>query len=342
HLRNKLGAENLRVVTAPSTPQLAFARLMLPWTRARILSLHATDAGEWHGEAPASHPFHPLRQLLPDTELIALLTSPANTPGRVARMLLQLGLENDYLISVVECLETPQERVLADMAPASVAESRFADPNVVVLRRENGTAPRSRRPVLGLSDACFLPGGKGLITKREVRVLALSNLALRPDSVIWDLGAGSGSVGLEAARLVPRGWVWAMEKDADRVARIRRTRATLGIVNHTLSAGCAPEGLEEWPDPDGVFIGGSGGALPEILATCQDRLSPTGRLVINLATLENLALTLQLLRDRGWFWSLIQAQINHAAPILDLHRLVPDPPVWIVTAQRTHFDEEES
>src|SRR5690606_19387265 len=99
----------------------------------------------------------------------------------------------------------------------------------------------------------------GLITKLEVRAVSLARLALRADSLVWDIGAGAGSVGLEASRIAHRGHVWAIEKTPADAANARRNARRLRASNYSLLEGKAPAGLDAWPDPDAVFIGGSGG-----------------------------------------------------------------------------------
>lgn len=334
HLHHKLAAGSYQVLPAPSTPQLAFARLGLPWTDARFLSVHAGDGGEWESAPGPKHPLYPLYQGLKTADKLAVLTSPANTPGRLARMLLHLGLGDCYQMIVAERLETPEEKIHTESSLAQMADAEFANPNVVILRRHKRASPPLPDVVLGLADDAFFPEERspGMMTKREVRVLALANLALRPNSIVWDIGAGSGSVGLEAARLLSQGWVYAVEKEATRAQQIRQTAARLGITNYHLSTGRAPDGLEAWPDPDAVFMGGSDGALPELLSWIAPRLRPGGRLVTTLVTLENLSTALALLKEMGWSWHLTQVQISHTQPILAMHRLVPANPVWMVTA----------
>lgn len=334
HLHHKLAAGSYQVLPAPSTPQLAFARLGLPWTDARFLSVHARDGGEWESAPGPNHPLYALYQAVQTAEKLALLTSPANTPGRLARMLLHLGLGDCYHMTVAELLETPQEQLYTELSLEQIAQSEFANPNVVILRRHKTASVVLPEVLFGLADECFLPAGElsGLLTKREVRVLVLANLALRPDSIVWDIGAGSGSVGLEAARLLSHGWVYAVEKNAARVQQIQQTAARLRIANYHLLTGRAPVGLEVWPDPDAVFIGGSDGSLSELVCWVAARLRPGGRLVITLVTIENLSSVLVTLKEMGWSWQLTQVQISHAQPILAMHRLVPASPVWIITA----------
>ena len=154
-----------------------------------------------------------------------------------------------------------------------------------------------------------------------------------PSSIVWDIGAGSGSVGLEAARLCARGHVYAIEKNADDVAIAGRNRAGFGLSNHTLVHGKAPSGLEAWADPDAVFIGGSGGELAELIALCLARLKPGGWLVMNFVTIENLSAAVEALKTANTHWDVLQLQASRSKPILQMHRLAAENPVWIVCAQ---------
>ncbi|MBF0454527.1 MAG: precorrin-6y C5,15-methyltransferase (decarboxylating) subunit CbiE [Magnetococcales bacterium] len=337
YLNKKLPRGSIRVQENVSTLQIAFARLSLPWHNARLLSVHAKDGGEWSLDSSLDHPLYPLFQALQHAETIALLTSPANNPHRIARMLQQSGLEDHFLLTIAQQLTTPQEQVAADLSPSQALNTPFKEPNVVILQRIGKTEPHTaREPVLGIKDSRFLPHGQttGLITKQEIRAISLAALSLQPDSTLWDIGAGSGSVGLEAARLCPEGWVYAIEKNPGRLQTIRENQAKLQIANYQLLAGLAPQGLAEWPDPDAVFIGGSGGNLAELILLAQQRLTPKGRLVMNFITLENLNQALTTLKTSTMDWHVTQVQINRSKPILEMNRLVPESPVWIVTAHK--------
>ena len=156
-----------------------------------------------------------------------------------------------------------------------------------------------------------------------------------PDAVVWDIGAGSGSIGLEAARLAPLGHVYAIEKNADDAANARANAARFRASNYTLTDGKAPEHLADWPDPDAVFIGGSGGELAALIELILGRLKPGGRLVMNFVTLENLASATQALSAANVSWDVVQLQASRSQPILDMHRMAAQNPVWIVTAART-------
>lgn len=334
YLIGKLGSEACVVLPNVSTLQLAFARMGWAWQDAHIASVHSKDAGEW---SPGSTPEHGLYSLLQDVQrhtLLGIFTSPENTPARIARMLLAERLDADWRMSVVERLLQADERVVRDLTIADAAQQTFAEPNIVMLRR----ATVARGPVLlGLADESFeqRKPEKGLITKREVRAVSLARMQLRDDSVVWDIGAGSGAVGLEAARLCPRGHIYAIEKNTDDVAIAARNRERLRITNYSLLHAKAPQGMETWPDPDAVFIGGSGGELEELIALCLQRLKPDGWLVMNFVTLENQALALATLKACGAVWDVAMLQAARSQPILDMHRLAAENPVWIISAKKS-------
>jgi precorrin-6Y C5,15-methyltransferase (decarboxylating) len=337
YLARHLCVQALDIVPNLSTLQLACARIGLAWQDARIVSVHARDAGEWERGATPAHGLYPLAQAVREHDRLLVLTSPANSPDRIARLLLAEDLGDDFHMAVAENLLQADERVLADLAPAEAAVLPFAPLNVVLLWR-TAAAPRPVR--FGLADGDFAQRqpDKGLITKQEVRAVSLARMQLRSDSVVWDIGAGSGSVGLEAARLCPAGHVYAIEKNEADHAIAGRNHRAFGVSNYTLQLGKAPTMLDAWPDPDAVFIGGSGGELAELIALVVRRLRPDGHLVMNFVTLENLGTAiaaLQALESEGLAWDVVQLQAARSKPILHMHRMAAENPVWIVCAHRT-------
>lgn len=278
-LIDKLGREAVDVLPAPSTVQLAFARLKRPWADAVIASCHSADAGEWFVGATPTHGLYPALRAIARAPRVAVLTGPANTPARLARALITAGFEECTRISVVSRLCLPDEAVFADLSVTEAASMEFPEPNVAIVERTT----MERQPTFGLDDLEYIQRTpeKGLITKQEARALSLAKLRLAPDAVVWDIGAGSGSVGLEAARLAPLGHVWAIEKNPDDAANARANAARFRVGNYTLLDGKAPEHLADWPAPDAVFIGGSGGELAALIGLILNRLKPGGRLVMN-------------------------------------------------------------
>ncbi|QTD46834.1 precorrin-6y C5,15-methyltransferase (decarboxylating) subunit CbiE [Ottowia testudinis] len=333
YLANHLCLNALDILPNLSTLQLACARVGLAWQDARIVSIHAKDAGEWQRGAPPAHGLYALAQALRAHDSLLVLTSPANTPGRIARLLLAEGLGDGFQMAVAENLLQADERIWPQLSTEEAAKKDFADLNVVLLWR---VQPRPSPVLLGLHDAAYQQRQpeKGLITKQEVRAVSLARLQLRTNSVVWDIGAGSGSVGLEAARLCPAGHVFAIEKNEADFAIAQANHAAFGVSNYTLVQGKAPEHLDGWPDPEAVFIGGSGGELAELIALILRRLKPGGHLVMNFVTLENLSQATAALQAAGVAWDVLQLQAARSKPILHMHRMAAENPVWVVCAKK--------
>ena len=343
YLINKLGSEYCEVIPNVSTLQLAFSRLGLAWQDAVITSAHSKDAGEWSNEAGPEHGLYPVLQsvqnALQQKGLIALFTSPENTPDRIARMLVSAGLGELFTMSVAESLLTDGENIIRHLSLLDAADALFVNPNVVVLQR----ITENRFPLFGLADNAYAQRkpDKGLITKREVRAVSLARLQLHSSSVVWDIGAGSGSVGLEAARLCPAGFVYAIEKNPADFAIAEKNRKNMAVCNYRVQHAKAPELLATWPDPDAVFFGGSGGELAELIRLCLSRLKPGGWLVMNFVTLENLTQATQILKEQNTQWDVTQLQASRSQPILHMHRMAAENPVWIVCAQAQMQEQEQ-
>jgi precorrin-6Y C5,15-methyltransferase (decarboxylating) len=319
----------VRILPAPSTLQIACARWRTAWQDISIASCHTRDAGEWLPGATPAHGLYPLMRCIARKPRVFAFLGPENDAARLGRALLTAGYPEARL-SLASRLLGPDETIARRLSPAEVAERNFPHPCVALIERDTPIAAAG----LGRADADYLQRApeKGLITKQEVRLLSLAKLALRADAVLWDIGAGSGALGLEAAELAPLGHVWAIEKNPADAAIARANAARFRVSNYTLVEGRAPADLTDWPDPDAVFIGGSGGELAELIDLALDRLKAPGRLVMNFVTLENLATATTVLRQRGAVWDVVQLQANRSQPILALHRLSAQNPVWIVTA----------
>ena len=330
-LQSRLCIEAIEVIPNVSTLQLACARLGLPWQDMKFSSVHSKDAGDWVAGSDPSHGLYGLLRDIRQHDRLAVLTSPFNTPDRIARMLVAEGLADDFEMAVAERLCQPEERIVSGFGIQAATQMPFAELNVVLLWR---STLRKSEVLFGLPDASFAQRHpeKGLITKNEVRAVSLARMQLRSDSVVWDIGAGSGSVGLEAARLCRMGHVYAIEKNVDDCTNVLQNRLTMGLSNHTLVHGKAPEGLAAWADPDAVFIGGSGGELTELITLILQRLKPGGWLVMNFVTLENLSAAVEPAKALGAHWDVLQLQAARSKPILHMNRMAAENPVWIVCA----------
>ncbi|MFQ4142711.1 precorrin-6y C5,15-methyltransferase (decarboxylating) subunit CbiE [Chlorogloeopsis sp. ULAP02] len=309
-----------------SSVQLAFNRIQVPWQDARVISAHGRSVDEL------------VQALQQGVEKIAVLTDGKNTPGAIARLVESLNLPSQYRFWVCENLGGNDERIIEADNFASVQNQDFASLNVVILLRQEyfQKLDLEKLPHFGIPDDYFLSFSDrpGLMTKREVRTLVLAELTLRPGQVIWDIGAGTGSVSIEIARLFPTSKVYAIEKTTAGSSLIARNCERFQVQNVISIHGSAPEVLESLEGKcDRIFIGGSGGNLTAILDTCVSRLNPKGVIVLALATLEHLNTALLWFKAHSWEYQLLQVQLSRSVPIGQLTRFAPLNPVTIVNTK---------
>ncbi len=188
--------------------------------------------------------------------------------------------------------------------------------------------------LFGLPDDAFMPRrpGSNVITKRDVRAITLARLGLHAETIVWDIGSGTGSVAIEAAHLAKDGHVYAIECNAQALEAMKTNCHRLHAPNVSIIAGHAPQALHDLPDPDAVFIGGSGGTLIALLEVVRARLRPSGHLVVNLATIEHLSEAVDYLRQMAWMWECSMVNIAHTQKILDMTRFAAINPVFVLTA----------
>lgn len=313
YLAAEFGPEAFTVLPQVSSLQLAFARLGLPWDDAACVSLHG-------------RPLEELRPALATNSKLAVLTDGANNPAVIAAYLLEMGI-SERQIYLCQNLGLPEEKVDAVELETLSRMQDFSGLNILILLDD------SYRPShWGLADDEFQHRGRsaGLITKQEIRAVSLSHLRLSTESMVWDIGAGSGAVAIEAARLAYRGRVWAVEKDGAARAVIGGNIRRHCAWNVIVVAAEAPDCLAGLPDPDAVFIGGSGGRLDDIIAAAAARLHPGGRLVVNAVTLENMQRARQSVSAAGLRETTILLNVSRAAAVGRLTRLNPLSPVYII------------
>jgi precorrin-6B C5,15-methyltransferase / cobalt-precorrin-6B C5,C15-methyltransferase len=329
----ELPAESITFHPHLSSVQLAFSRVKVAWQDARVISAHGRSLEE-------------LTQALQQgSEKIAVLTDPVNTPQAIERLLLALNLPCSYQLWVCENLGGTDEQVRC-FQPNTMAGYSFAALNIVILLRVSDRSPVDLKhlPALGVPDRQFLsfPDRPGLITKREVRVLVLGELALQSNQTIWDIGAGTGSVSIEIARLFPSSRLYAIEQTAIGISLIQQNSQRFQVDNVTSIHGAAPAALQTLPPPDRIFIGGSSGQLTDILQTCSQRLHPAGTMVLALATLEHLTRALNWLESsQGWEYRLLQVQLSRSVPVAALTRFHPLNPVTLLTIERSHSPQSQ-
>jgi precorrin-6Y C5,15-methyltransferase (decarboxylating) len=287
YLCDRLGKERFEVLPHVSSMQLAFARVKETWEEAYLTDLSVRSLDD-------------VLDRIRGAETVGLFTSETYHPARVARELLVRGL--DYFRAYVcENLGGKDERIT--QGELSEIQGMTFDPlNVMILKRKPGRpdAPRAAKRLMrfGNPDDVFAQSRPktGLITQAEVRAIALAQLDLQAGAVMWDVGAGSGSVALEAAQLVEPGRVYAIEQDSADYHLIVANAETYGLRNVQAVFGTAPAVFQDLPDPDAIFIGGNGGEVSRLLEASFAALRPGGRLVANVGTLEMLTLTYETLK----------------------------------------------
>lgn len=323
YLCDRLGKERFEVVPHVSSMQLAFARVKERWDEAYLTNL-------------ANQPLERVIERIRSAERVGMFTTEAIPPARLAQTLLER--EIDYFTGYVcENLGSPDERVTHGEL-AELAEQTFGPLNVMILVRKPHTPDRPRdlagKRLFGNPDEVFLQSRpkRGLITPAEVRSIALADLDLGPSSTMWDVGAGSGSVSIEAAQLARRGEVYAIEMDVEDYELISANAERFAVDNLTPVLGRAPEAWLQLPDPDAIFVGGTGRFVRGIVELAFARLRSGGRVVVNVVSLDNVTEVEQLLRQVGCEPNVRMIQISHATQQFDTLRLESHSVSFLISA----------
>ena len=269
-----------------SSMQLAFARVKESWEEAFLANLSGQSIERVIDKIRSS-------------ETVGLFTSEQWPPSAVAKTLLEEGI-GAFQAYVCENLGSPDERVTQGSL-ADIAADSFGPLNVMILVRKARIvdAPgQVGRRLFGNPDESFLQSRpkRGLLTPAEVRSLALAEMGLHASSIVWDVGAGSGSVGLEAAQIARDGHVHAIEMDPDDHRLILANAERFGVKNLQAVLGRAPQAWANLPDPDAIYVGGSGRDVAMLVDQAWGRLKVGGRLVTACNSIENLAAVHSLLR----------------------------------------------
>jgi precorrin-6Y C5,15-methyltransferase (decarboxylating) len=312
-----LAADEFIAYPSPSAFSLAASRLGWPLQEIETVSLHG-------------RPLDLIRPLLHPGRRIIALTSDDNGPAELAALLTANGFGRSRL-TVLEALGGEAERIRATMAD-EFALKGVNVLNVVALEVVANATARILPRGFGLDDALFEHDGQ--ITKREIRALTLSSLAPRRGGLLWDIGAGSGSIGIEWMLADPSMKTIAIEAHPERAARIRCNAGNFGVPGLVLVEGEAPAALDGLPTPDAIFIGG-GGSEPGVFDAAVKALKPGGRLVANAVTLEMEAVLLAAQARLGG--NLIRMEVSRAAPVGSMQGWKPAMPVtqwaWIKEMQ---------
>ncbi|MCX7793813.1 MAG: precorrin-6y C5,15-methyltransferase (decarboxylating) subunit CbiE [Thermodesulfovibrionales bacterium] len=324
---NEFGKEMVEIIPDLSSIQIAFSRIKEPWDDALLMSLHGGT--EKKRRLPCEIEDIPF--LLDRYNKIAILTDRENNPAKIASVLKPFS---KLKVCVCERLGYEDERII-EGTPAELEELSYREPNIVlILRGEDSEAVPSI--LFGIRED-HLSHSKGLITKDEVRAVAIHKLRLPREGILWDIGAGSGSISIESGRLSEGLRIFAVEKDDEQISHILRNKEKFHVRNLEIIKGEAPDVLRGLPFPDRVFIGGSGGRLTEIIGFI-DKLGFSGIMVINATTMETLESALNRLRELNYYLDLTQIQISRLRPLGNKHHLLSQNPVFIITAEKLKSD----
>jgi len=313
-LRN-LPKDRVEIFPNVTSVQYAFARIKEPWDDATFVSVHG------RGIKPA------LDRIIA-SEKIAILTDSVNTPAVIARELIGRGAEG-YEAWLCEDLGLPTEK-FTKTDVRGLSDITCSALNILILIK-TWEPNLQNYPVIGIRDEEFATAKK-LITKEEVRAVTLGKLQLQDDLVMWDIGAGSGSVSIEAGNLMPNGRIFALEKNPQYLSYLKDNFKKFAARNVLLIEAYAPEGLEELPDPDRVFIGGSGGMLEEIIEAVDKRLKPEGFIVINAVTLDTLTKSVEFLEDHGYTVEVTCVNISKTRTLTEYKMFSAHNPVYVIAA----------
>lgn len=333
YLTDRIGKERVEIIPHVSTMQLAFARIKESWDDAYFVDLSQRDLED-------------ILDRVRSAEKVGFFTSPVWPPYRIAQVLLESRM--DYFIAYVcENLGSPDERITrAELE--EIASMSFAPLNVMILVRKAaqqlpGTLEtRPRR--FGNPDAWFArsPERQALLTFEEIRSIALAKLAIQEDDIVWDIGAGTGSVAIEAAMLAPKGTVYAVEKSAGDFRLLQENIERFGTRNVVPVHGPAPDALHDLPAPHAVFVGAIGRELAPVLHDVYQRLRPGGRLVVHTAPLDHLMQALEELRHAHEEPDVCLLQICRAVYQLGSIRFDPLPPSFLLAVQKRARRRETS
>lgn len=313
-LRN-LPKERIEIFPNVTSVQYAFAQIKEPWDDAIFVSVHGRGLKGAVDRIVAA-------------EKVAVLTDKNNSPAVIARELIARGAEG-YEAWLCENLGLPGEKFTRTDVKG-LLELPAAELNILILIK--AWEPQlAQYPVIGIDDDEFATAKK-LITKQEVRAVTLAKLRLQDDLVMWDIGAGSGSVSIEASNLMPNGRIFALEKNPQYLSFIRDNLKKFVARNVTLVEAFAPEGLDDLPDPDRVFIGGSGGLLEEIIDAVDRRLKPDGVIVLNAVTLDTLTKAVEFLEDHGYTVEVACINVAKTRGLTEYKMFEAHNPVYIITA----------
>ena len=315
-LRN-LPKERISIFANVTSMQYAFARIKEPWDDAIFVS--AQDRG-----------MHAAVDRILSSEKACVLTDSVNTPTAIAREMIERGAEG-YEAWLCEDLGLDAEK-FTRTSLRGLLEQTASDLNLLILIKiyEPNLV---RYPLIGVSDDEFLAVQKP-VTPQETRAVIISKLRVQDGLVMWDIGSGSCSVSIEVSNLMPNGRIFVLGDDPSCAGIIRENLKKFCARNVKLIETYTPEGVDDLPDPDRVFVSGGAGQLEEIIELADNRLTPDGLIVINATTLDALNMAMECLGSQGYETEITCVNISRTSALTEYKLLEAQNPVYIITARK--------
>ncbi len=301
-----------RILPGVSSVQMLSAALGRPWQDWKLVSAHGCACD-------------PVTECMAN-KAVFFLTGGTETPASLCAKLTAAGLGRAHA-TVGENLGTAEEAIRYGSAEELAGRS-FAPLSVLLVENFDTTSFRSS----GFPDESFIRGDVPM-TKQEVRAAALAKLGVKPADILWDVGAGTGSVSVELALAAPRGHVYAVECDPDACALIRKNREKFRAFNLTLIEGTAPDALASLPAPDAVFIGGTKGGMDGVLDAVYSK-NPAARVCVSAIALETMSAAVAAMTARSLTVEVAQIAVSRTRPAGRLHLLMANNPIFLITGER--------
>ena len=325
----EFGKDALEIIPDLSSIQTAFARIKEPWDDAFLISLHGGPEPAKRRRLP--YGIQDIPYLVERHNKIAILTDRENNPAVIAKVLSLSPVAHSLspMLYVCERLGYEDEKI-TEGPSEEIAGMLFSDPNVVIILSSQSVSPAVKPPSItfGLVEDEILHS-RGLITKDEIRSVTIHKLRLPQAGVFWDIGSGSGSISIEAARLFPGLKVFAIEKNTEQILNIKKNKIRFEASNIEIIEGVAPDVLKELPSPDRVFIGGSSGQLEEIISLLTKKMF-SGIAIINATKIETLAQATAELQKAGFRVDMSQVSVSRTKAVDNGNFLSALNPVFII------------
>lgn len=321
----EFGKDMVEILPDLSSIQMAFSRIKEPWDNAFLMSLHGGPDPEKRRRLP--HTINDIPFLLQEHNKIAILTDRENNPSEIAKVLNLSPIAHSLLpvMYVCERLGYADEKI-TEGTPEEIAAMSFSEPNIVIIQ-QLAVSGQPSIVTFGLKEN-EISHSKGLITKDEVRAVTIHKLRLPQKGVFWDIGAGSGSVSIETARLYPELKVFAVEKDEEQINHIRENKKRFNAPNIEIIKGEAPDALISLPPADRAFIGGSSGRLEKIIGFIAKMSVKI--IVINATTIETLNEAILHLKNNGFDAEISEVSVSRSKTISGRRHLSALNPVFII------------